>query len=278
LAVTSEPPVDAPIMIIAFEGWNDAGSAASAAVAYLAEQWDAEAFASIDPEEFFDFSTTRPTVHFDEDGRRTISWPENSFRWANPEGGPDVVLLVGVEPQLRWGSFCNHVVEVADRLGARLIVTMGALLADVPHSRPVAVYGTAYDPEIVEQLSLTPSSYEGPTGIVGVLHDELGRAGLDSASLWAAVPSYVPSAPSPKAALALLARVTALVGVSVAADDLAEAAAEYEDQVDEAVSGDDESASWVEELEHQWDRREIEEGDSHALIAEVERFLRRQDG
>ena len=197
---TSRPNLHRPVLIAAFEGWNDAGDASSNAVRWLHERWGAEPFAFIDPEEFFDFSATRPRVRLDEGHQREIVWPAFEFSTATiPGTDTEVVLLLGTEPQLRWRTFSEQVVAVADACGVRLAITLGALLADVSHAAPVSVIGTAYDPDVVGRLGLTQSSYEGPTGIVGVLHDALARAGVDSASLWAAVPSYVPSAPSPKA-------------------------------------------------------------------------------
>ena len=269
------PVLRRPVLVTAFEGWNDAGSAASGAVRFLAEAWQAEPFAEIDPEEFYDFSTTRPTVHRDEHGARQIEWPSTELRWARPGGDLDVVLLLGHEPQLRWRTFCDQVTGVAESLDVGLVVTLGALLADVPHTRPVSVYGAAYDDDVAEELALTPSSYEGPTGIVGVLHDHFLRQDVRSAALWAAVPSYVPGAPSPKATLALLARVTHLIGTTVDADELSEAAAEYEAQIDEALADDDESAEYVAELERTWDESTIEDAGADRLVDEIETFLRR---
>jgi proteasome assembly chaperone (PAC2) family protein len=273
----TRPPLDRPVLITAFEGWNDAGDAASGAVRFLAERWGAEDFADIDPEEFFDFSSTRPTVRFDEAGTRHLDWPANTFSWARVAGDLDVVLLSGTEPQLRWRTFCEQVTGLADDLDARLVVTMGALLAEVPHSRPVSIYGAAYDPAVAEELALTPSHYEGPTGIVGVLHEALRREGFDSASLWAAVPSYVPEAPSPKAALALVARITHLLGTSVAADELSEAAAEYEARIDELVADDPESREYVAALEQTWDAEDLtNHATGTSLVREIESYLRDQ--
>ena len=269
------PELRRPVLITAFEGWTDAGSAASAAVQFLSESWGAEAFCEIDPEEFFDFSATRPLVHRDPDGTRRIEWPSTELRWARVGDGLDVVLLVGHEPQLRWKTFCREVTAVADVLGVDLVVTLGALLADVPHTRPVSVYGAAYEEAVAEELALTPSRYEGPTGIVGVLHDRFLSEDVRSAALWAAVPSYVPGAPSPKAALALVARVTHLLGVTVDADELSEAAADYEAQIDEALADDEESAEYVAELERTWDESAIEDAGADSLVTEIEAFLRR---
>jgi proteasome assembly chaperone (PAC2) family protein len=270
---TSRPDLRQPVLIAAFEGWNDAGDASSNAVRWLHERWGAEPFAHIDPEEFFDFSATRPRVRLDDGRQREIVWPAFEFSTTTIPGTEiDVVLLLGTEPQLRWRTFCAQVVDVASACGVRLAITLGALLADVSHAAPVSVIGTAYDPKVVERLGLTQSSYEGPTGIVGVLHDALARAGVASASLWAAVPSYVPSAPSPKAQLALVERTAGLLDVGLVTTDLEIAAASYERQVTELVEADDDTAAYVRHLEE----AQEEDVDPADFVAEVERFLRDQ--
>ncbi len=263
------------MIIAAFEGWNDAGDAASSAIEFLADAWDAEPFASIDPEEFYDFTVTRPNAVIGDDGRRRVEWPTNEFAIARPDGAPDVVLFRGVEPQLRWRTFCEQLTTTADAVGARLVLTLGALLADVPHTRPTSVFGTAYDPVVIEALHLEPSTYEGPTGIVGVLHDECRSKHLNSASLWAAVPSYVGSAPSPKASLALIRRVCDMLHTTVDAQDLEVASIAYERQISDLVAEDDQTVGYVEHLEEQHDSERAADG-SVDLVAEVERFLREQ--
>jgi predicted ATP-grasp superfamily ATP-dependent carboligase len=272
------PQLRRPVLIAAFEGWNDAGDAASLAVGYLAEAWSARRFATVDPEEFYDFTVTRPQVRMGEDSTRQIDWPSTEL-WAAaiPSMGRDVVLLRGVEPQLKWRTFCAAVVGVARAVGAELALTLGALLADVPHTRPVRVSGMAHDPALADRLGLQPSAYEGPTGIVGVLHDACTRAGLPSASLWATVPHYVSQVPSPKAALALVERSAALVGTHVDPVELRAAAIAYVEQVSERVADDEEAAAYVAQLEEaddleQADAASLPTGD--ALAAEVERFLR----
>jgi proteasome assembly chaperone (PAC2) family protein len=269
------PELRRPVLLAAFEGWNDAGSAATTALEMLGDLWEAEPFASIDPEEFIDFSEARPIVQFDDDGEREIVWPETRLSWARVRDGLDVVMLIGAEPHLRWRTFCRQVTDLAAELDVRLVVVLGALLAEVPHTRPTPVYGTAYDRDVAEELSLTPSSYEGPTGIVGVLHDAFRQEGLPSASLWAAVPTYVPNAPSPKAALALAARLATLLEIDVPADELSVAAAEYEHRIDEVLADDEDSADYVTQLEQAFDEQELDR--SADLVAEVERFLRRQN-
>ena len=276
---TAQPTLHEPVLVAAFEGWNDAGEAATFAARFLAERWNAEPFATIDPEEFFDFTSTRPHVQLDDEGQREIVWPSTTFSSASvPDADLDVIFVVGSEPQLKWRTFCQEIVEVAREHNARLVVTVGALLAEVPHSRPVSIVGTAYDITLVRQLGLTQSAYQGPTGIIGVLHDAFRHAGLPSASLWAAVPTYVPNAPSPKAALALVERITELLSVPMATTDLEIASAAYERQIDELVADDDDTAAYVARLEESADD-EPDDEDSHGdLIAEVERFLRDHPG
>ena len=278
---TAHPRLRAPVMVAAFEGWNDAGEAATFAVRFLADQWNAKPFATIDPEEFFDFTTTRPTVKLVEGLAREIEWPANELLSATiPGTDVDVVLMVGTEPQLRWRTFCGEIVDLAASVGARLVVTLGALLAEVPHSRPVSIVGNAYDAELVERLGLQHSRYEGPTGIVGALHDAMGRAGIPSASFWAAVPTYVPGAPSPKASLALVERTAALLEVPVETTELEIASASYERQIDSLVDDDEETAAYVARLEADADSDDDEtddepfDPDDHDLIGEVERYLR----
>ena len=271
---TSRPRLRRPVLIAAFEGWNDAGDASSNAVRWLHERWGAEAFAHIDPEEFFDFSSARPRVSLVDGLTREIVWPGFEFSFTTVPGcDTDVILLLGTEPQLRWRTFCEQVADVAGACGVRLAITLGALLADVSHAQPVSVIGTAYDPDVVAQLGLTQSSYEGPTGIVGVLHDSLARAGLPSASFWAAVPSYVPGAPSPKAQLALIERTEDLLGAGLVTTDLEIASASYERQISELVDADDDTAAYVRGLEEA-DDEDDDEPDTHDFVAEVEQFLR----
>lgn len=275
------PDLRDPILIAAFEGWNDAGDAATIATRQLIERFDATPLVDIDPERYFDFSATRPIVHLDEDRRRGISWPENQLLAARvPAASRDVVLLLGLEPQLQWRRFCHQVLEVARSLDASMVVTLGALLADVPHSRPVQIYGAAEDPTLQAQLDLAPSTYEGPTGIVGALTTEAAEAGFPTATFWASVPSYVPGAPSPKAALALLHQVCEVLGTTVFVTDLEIAAASYERQVDELVAEDDDTAEYVRDLEAAWDEADEDDGledDPELLVAEVEEFLRDVD-
>jgi predicted ATP-grasp superfamily ATP-dependent carboligase len=277
VAWTDHPRLRKPVLIAAFEGWNDAGEGATYAARYLARQWNARRFAVVDPEEFFDFSSTRPTVRLDEGFQRQIEWPSTELAaGAVPGGDGDAVILIGTEPQLRWRTFTREIVELATGLEVSLVVTLGALLAEVPHSRPVPIIGTADDEDLIRRLDLRRSTYQGPTGIVGVLTDATRRAGIPTVSLWATVPSYVPGAPSPKAALALVERVGSVLGVAIPAVELTEAAGSYERQLDELVAGDDDMAGYVARLEEAADEGGADVDDHQDLIEEVERYLRDQ--
>ena len=268
------------MLIGAFRGWNDGAQAASLAAGYLAKTWSAERFADVDPEEFFDFQATRPHVSLEDGLTRRIDWPETAFYHARPDGlDRDVVLLLGIEPNLRWRTFSELLIGLTRELGVELMITLGALLADVPHTRPAPVTGSASDPDLVKKLGLSASRYEGPTGIVGVLHDSCKQAGIPSASLWAAVPHYVSLTPSPRGAVALCERLGELIGVSVDVAELEEAAQSYEEQVSEAVASDEETAAYVDDLEQRVDSLEesqdLPSGD--ALAAELTRFLRERE-
>jgi predicted ATP-grasp superfamily ATP-dependent carboligase len=279
LHIESRPSLERPVLIAAFRGWNDGGQGASLAGAYLARAWAAQQFASIDPESFYDFQATRPMVSLVDGYTRKIEWPENSFMHAPlPGGGRDAIILLGVEPNLRWKTFSELITGLARDFEVELVLTLGSLLADVPHTRPAPVTGSATDPELIDKLGLQASRYEGPTGMVGVLHDACSRAGLKSASLWAAVPHYVSLTPSPRAAKALVDRLADLLGADVYTAELDEAAEAYAQQVSEAVASDEETSAYVQDLERRVD--EIEESDipsGDALAAELTRFLREQD-
>jgi predicted ATP-grasp superfamily ATP-dependent carboligase len=271
----------APAMVCAFQGWNDAGDAASSAVSFLASNLGARRFASIDPEEFYDFQANRPCIRFGDSEKREISWPTvEIFEASAPRAPRDLVLVQGVEPSLRWRSFSANIVDLAEALGVQVIVSLGALLGDVPHTRPVPMSGHASDAGLLERLGIQPSAYEGPTGIVGVLHTACADAGIPSASLWAAVPHYVAAAANPKAALALLRKVEVLVGVSVDVSELESAATDYERQVGLAVQSDPDIQAFVERLEQAADSEEqsssedVPSGD--ILAREFQRFLRQR--
>ena len=280
LSVSFRPTLRRPVLIAAFRGWNDGGQGASLGGAYLAKQWDATRFAEIDPETFYDFQATRPQVSLIDGITRQLDWPDNAFFHAPiPGADRDAILLLGVEPNLRWKAFTKLVLELAEELGVELLVTLGSLLADVPHTRPAPVTGAATDPALVADLGLEPSRYEGPTGIVGVVHDSCRDAGIPSVSLWAAVPHYVSLAPSPRAALALVRRLGELLRVDIELEELEHASEEYSEQVSEAVSTDAETASYVEELERRVDMLEAAEElpSGESLAAELTRYLRERE-
>ena len=271
----------APALVCAFTGWNDAGDAASAALSFLGSSLGATRFARIDPEEFYDFQSTRPKVANDADGQREIIWPAvEVFAARVPRAPRDLVLVGGPEPSLRWRQFTQLIVDLAEALGVQLVVSLGALLADVPHTLPVHVSGSGSDSTLVEHLGLQPTGYEGPTGIVGVLSAACAASGLPSASLWASVPHYVAAAPNPKAALALVRRLESLVGVAVDATELEQASADYERQVGLAVQADPDVQAFVERLEQlAEDERSIEPEDipsGERLASEFQRFLRQR--
>ena len=268
------PELHDPILLVAFEGWSDAGDAASTALTWLRDRWASEPLAEIDGEEFYDFSETRPQVRLDGDVR-TIDWPLVELTWGNG-AGRDVVALSGSEPHTRWKTFSRQVLGVADALGIDMVLSFGALLTDVPHTVDTRVIGTSTDPGLLEAHGLQRSGYEGPTGIVGVLHDAFGAVGTRTASLWAPVPSYVPGAPSPKAALALVRRAAEILDIGVVTTDLEIASAAYERQVSEVVADDDEMTEYVERLEHRY-AEERDVPTAADLVAEVERFLREQN-
>jgi predicted ATP-grasp superfamily ATP-dependent carboligase len=280
LRVSARPELTRPVLIAAFRGWNDGAQAASLAAGYLARLWGADQIADVDPEGFFDFQATRPHVSLVEGISRQIDWPETAFYRASPEAlGRDVVLLLGIEPNVRWRTFTSLVVDHAEELGVELVITLGALLADVPHTRPSPVTGSASNENLVKELGLSTSRYEGPTGIVGVLHDACNKAGIPSASLWAAVPHYVSLTPSPRAASALCERLGRLLGISIETGELDRAAETYEEQVSQAVASDEETAAYVEELEHRADsiEDEFELPSGDALAAELTRYLRERE-
>jgi proteasome assembly chaperone (PAC2) family protein len=270
----------APALVCAFKGWNDAGDAASAAVSFVGESLGARQFASIDPEDFYDFQSVRPQIKLIDGRARSIEWPEvKLYEVRVPRAPRDLVLLAGAEPSYRWRTFTGLVVELAEVIGVQLVVTLGALLADVPHTRPVSVTGFASEPSLVQRLALSQSSYEGPTGIIGVLHDACTRVSMPSASLWAAVPHYISAAPNPKAALALIRKLEGLVGVAVDATDLESAATEYERQVNAAIQHDPDIQAFVEKLEaaagdEESDPDDLPSGDS--IARDLQRFLRQR--
>jgi predicted ATP-grasp superfamily ATP-dependent carboligase len=280
LNVSSRPELRRPVLIAAFRGWNDGGQGATLGGSFLAKQWDAESFAEIDCENFYDFQAVRPSVSLEDGLTRKIEWPSNTFLHAPIPGlDRDAVILLGVEPNLRWKTYTALVLELVQELEVELVVTLGSLLADVPHTRPAPVSAAASDQTLVEELGVEPSRYEGPTGIVGILLDACRREGLPAVSLWAAVPHYVSLAPSPRAALALCRRLGELVGTDIDVSELEQAAEEYTEQVTEAVASDAETAAYVEELERRVDLMEAAEElpSGESLAAELTRFLRERE-
>jgi proteasome assembly chaperone (PAC2) family protein len=278
------PELRAPVMVCAFRGWNDAGEAATAALSYIRGSFEARTVAEIDPEDFYDFTAVRPSVKLTEGSMREIEWPENSFSVAPVPGAEgDLVMLQGVEPSLRWRRFTDDVVTTARDLGVRMVITLGALLADVPHSRPVAITGITSDKALVERLGFEPPSYEGPTGIVGVLQQVCAEAGLPAVSLWASVPHYVAASPNPKVALALVRAFEGTAGLAVDGGELESAAEDYERQVTAAVASDPEVKAFVERLENAMDDAQAEnppdEGQlpsADTIASDFQRFLRQR--
>lgn len=271
----------APALICAFKGWNDAADAASSAIQFVGSALGAERFATIDPEDFYDFQATRPRVKMVDGQAREIVWPAvELFEARVPRAPRDLILMSGSEPSFRWRSFCQLVIELAEVLNTQLVVTLGALLADVPHTRPVSVTGLSSDPALVSRLGLAPSSYEGPTGIVGILHAACQQAGLPSASLWAAVPHYIAATPNPKAALALVRKLEGLVGVAVDGSDLESAAADYDRQVNVAVQSDPDVQAFVERLElaagEETDDEPTSLPSGETIARDLQRFLRQR--
>ena len=293
----AEPSLQRPVLISAFTGWNDAGDAASSALRTMIESWGAAPLAEIDPEMFTDFATVRPQVRLDDEHRRSIVWPTVGI-WSASLPGTDVILLLGPEPALRWRLFCEQIRAVAERFDVAMAISLGALLADVPHSRPVPLMGTAVDDALIDRFELGRSQYEGPTGIVGVLYDSLSNAGIATASLWAAVPGYASQVPSPKAALALVERACSMLGTPAPLSQLAREAADYDAKVAALIGDDDDMIEYLGRLEQLVDRDADDTTDSSvtglaadldpdtldpdtvdpdALVEEVEQFLRDRD-
>lgn len=266
-----------PLVLAAFEGWNDAGDAASSAVDHLVTVWGATLLGAVDPDEFYDFQVNRPTVSLVDGLARRITWPTTRLYLCSPPGSRrDVVLMRGVEPNMRWRAFCAELLGAVHDLQASLVVTLGALLADTPHTRPVQVSGTAGDECTALRVGLERSRYEGPTGILGVFQDAADRAGVPAVSFWAAVPHYVAQPPCPKATLALLRRVEDLLDVAVPMGELPEEARAWETHVDELAREDSDVAEYVRSLESREPASELPEASGDAIAKEFERYLRRQ--
>ena len=265
-------------MIAAFEGWNDAAEAATGAVDHLVDEWDAELVTAIDPEDYYDFQVNRPQVGLDEDGVRRLSWPTTRIYLARPDDtGRDVLLIRGIEPNMRWRAFSRELLEIVDESNAQIVVVLGALLADSPHTRPIPVSATSSDPELTASWSLEASTYEGPTGITGVFADLCTTLGVPSVSIWSAIPHYIAGTPCPKASLALLGKIEALLDLAIPEGELPELARAWERGVDELAAEDTEVAEYVSSLEQQQDAAELPEASGDAIAAEFERYLRRRD-
>jgi proteasome assembly chaperone (PAC2) family protein len=266
-----------PVVIAAFEGWNDAADAASSVIDHLIRVWDARIIGAIDPEEFYDFQVNRPVVGADALGHRRITWPSTQIAVASPPDlDRDVILIRGIEPNMRWRQFCAELLAACDDLGGELVITLGALLADTPHTRPIPVTGTATEPDLVDRLKLEQSTYEGPTGIVGVFQDSCVRLDIPSVSYWAAVPHYVAQPPCPKATLALLGQLEELLEVSIPLGELPEDARAWERGVDELADDDEDVRDYVRALEETRDTADLPEASGGAIAREFERYLKRR--
>ncbi|AKT51924.1 PAC2 family protein [Arsenicicoccus sp. oral taxon 190] len=271
------PELRRPVMIAAFEGWNDAGEAATDLVAHLATAWGAEAVAAIDPEEYYDFQVTRPRI-VHEGGERIVTWPTTRILHASLTGEDrDVLLVQGIEPSVRWRGFTEELLDFAEQAGVELVITLGAYLAPTPHTRPIATDVTSESEELTHRFDIAASTYEGPTGIVGVLGLAAEQIGLPTVSAWAGIPHYAGSSPSPKASLALLDRVEELLGITIPRGDFPEDAIAWQHGVDELASGDDDVAEYISSLEEAQDTAELPEATGEAIAREFEKFLRRRD-
>lgn len=277
IEIVDTPDLVDPVVIAAFEGWNDAADAASSVVDHLIRVWNARPVGAVDPEDFYDFQVNRPVVGTDDNGHRRISWPGTQIQVASPpELDRDIILVRGIEPSMRWRQFCAELLAACDDLGAELVVTLGALLADTPHTRPVPVTGTATELHLVDRLKLEQSTYEGPTGIVGVFQDACVRLDIPAVSYWAAVPHYVAQPPCPKATLALLGQLEDLLEVSIPLGDLPEEARAWERGVDELAEEDEDIADYVRALEETRDTTDLPEASGEAIAREFERYLKRR--
>jgi len=277
IEIDDVPGLVDPVVIAAFEGWNDAADAASSVVDHLMNVWSARVVGAIDPDDFYDFQVNRPYVGADPSGHRRITWPGTQIAVASPPDlDRDIILIRGIEPNMRWRLFCAELLAACDDLGGSLVVTLGALLADTPHTRPIPVTGTASEPELVDRLKLEQSTYEGPTGIVGVFQDACLRLDIPAVSYWAAVPHYVAQPPCPKATLALIGQLEDLLECSIPLGDLPEDARAWERGVDELAEEDEDVADYVRSLEETRDTADLPEASGEAIAREFERFLKRR--
>jgi proteasome assembly chaperone (PAC2) family protein len=278
IEIEDVPELVSPVLIAAFEGWNDAADAASSVIDHLIKVWDAKVVAAIDPEDFYDFQMNRPVVGPNDEGMSRITWPSTQISVARPPGATrDVILLRGIEPNMRWRQFCAELLAASDELGTEMVVTLGALLADTPHTRPIPVTGTATEPDLADRLKLEQSNYEGPTGIVGVFQDACTQMDVPAVSFWAAVPHYVAQPPCPKATLALIGQLEDLLEVSIPLADLPEEARAWERGVDELAEEDEEIGDYVRALEETRDTADLPEASGEAIAREFERYLKRRE-
>jgi proteasome assembly chaperone (PAC2) family protein len=272
------PELKDAVMIAAFEGWNDAGDAATNAVEHLETIWSAHTIIEIDPDPYYDFQVNRPTVSLVDGVTRSVTWPTTRMSICRPPGAEfDVVLLRGIEPNMRWRAFCDEVLDAVHGLGITTVLTLGALLSDSPHTRPTPVNGTSYDSESAARFGLESSRYEGPTGIVGILQDACVRVGVPAVSFWAAVPHYVSQPPNPKATVALLHRVEETLDLAVDLGELPDEATEWQKLVDEMAAEDEEVTDYIRNLEERDDEGELKEASGDSIAREFERYLRRRD-
>ncbi|MEI6812092.1 MAG: PAC2 family protein [Actinomycetes bacterium] len=275
--IVNIPALRAPVMIAAFGGWNDAGSAASFALDHLISLWPSTVIAHVDSEDFYDFQVNRPTVSLDDHQKRYLTWPGTQIvGLSTPHLNFDIVIVKGVEPSMRWKKFANDILDIADDLEISLIITLGSLLADTPHSRPISVSATGANPEIAQRLGVETSKYEGPTGILGVLQDGAQRRGMDAISLWSAVPHYAPNSPSPKASLALINALEDFLNISIPQGDLPTQSQNWEIDVDELAREDNEISEYVRALEESKDAADLPSATGDAIAREFERYLRRR--
>ncbi len=262
-----------PVLLMAFEGWNDAGNSASSAIDHLTDVWDSTLYSEIDPEPYYDFQVNRPFITTLENGERLIEWPSTTIHIArHPKAENDVVLIRGIEPNLRWRSYAEEVLRVAKELNVKKLIGVGALLSEISHNRPIPVIATSNSEEFLSQKSFTESDYSGPTGIIGVIVDTFIRSGIPAASIWAQVPHYVAGTTCPKATLALLSTIEELLDVAVDLEDLTEAAAEWEKEVDALAADDEELATYIAQLEENQEPT----ADPDSIADEFERYLRRR--
>ncbi len=275
---TPLPALKAPVLIAAFGGWNDGAGSATSTIDHLIEQWDAQPLADIDPEDYYDFQVNRPIIHIETAGVRSVTWPTTQISFATLENSShDVVLIQGLEPSMRWPTFCSELIDLALALGVEQFIVLGALLAATPHTRPVPVMGFSSNQVLARELGLEANAYEGPTGVVGVLQHAAQEAGLSSVSLWASVPYYVADPPCPKASLALIAMLEDLVDVSIPLGDLPDQAKAWERGAEELAQEDSDVADYVRQLEEARDAADLPEASGEAIAREFQRYLRRRN-